>query len=371
MKLRHFIIIALVIAVLGLMYYPVLKEKPTPESENPKQTFYYLPILVAKNKEVVQQAVAYGQITPNNQIDIVMQVQGVVERDNPSLKEGQTFQKNQLLIKLERTDALYNLLARRSSFSNLIAGVLPDISLDFPDQKAKWENYLDQLDPLISLAEFPESASRKERLLISARNIASEYYSIKASERQLENYYYLAPFDGTVVSGTVEPGQLISPGVRVATIAKINDYEVKAPINLKDLHLFSQNQEVTFTNPQGDTVGVGKMLRKAKTINQQTQSLDIFFNIRPTTQEQLYQGMFLNLNVTTPLFDNCVVLPDNAVINNVAQVLKDSVVFERKVQIVGTKRDSVYVIGITDEEEVVLTPYATPEDNTKFVGILK
>lgn len=371
MKLRHFIIVSLIIALLGLMYYPVLKEKPISSSEQVKQSFFYLPILNAQNKSVVQQAVAYGQITPNNQIDIVMQVQGVVERDNPSLKEGQQFKKNDFLIKLDRTDALYNLLSRRSSFSSLVAGILPDISIDFPDQKQKWENYLESLDPIKALPELPEPSSRKERLLLSARNIATEYYAIKASERQLENYYYLAPFDGTVVSGNVEPGQLVSPGTRIATIAKTNDYEVKAPINLKDLHLFNQGQEVLFSNPQGDTVGTGRMIRKAKAINQQTQSLDLFFSIKPLTQEQLFQGMFLNLNVNTPLYDTCLVLPDNAVINNIAQVLRDSLIYQLPVKVVGSKRDSVFVTGIKDGEQVVLTPYATPEDSSRFVGIIK
>lgn len=371
MKVRHIIIIVIVLGLMWLMYSPIFSKQEEVDTGKPAVSYAYLPIINVHNENVAQQKTAYGQIMSNNQLNIVMQAQGVVERENRSLKEGDTFKKNDVLIKLERTDALYNLLSRRSSLSNLVAGVLPDISLDFPQEKTKWENYLNQLDPVKPLADLPEIKSQKESLFVRAKNIISEFYAIKAQEKQLENYYYLAPFDGTVVSGGVVPGQLVTPGVSLATIAKINDYEVKAPINLNDISSFQYERTINYTNAQGDTVGEGKLLRKAKAINQQTQSLDMFFSISPKDHSSLYQGMFLNLNVSEKLLDSCMVLPDQAVINGSVQLIRDSLIHETAVNIIGTKRDSVYVKGLVEGEQVVLTPYASPEDSTKFIGISK
>lgn len=371
MKIRHFFIIASFLAVLGLIYYPILNKDKVEEENKAEKTENYIPIFKAVNKERKQHIVSYGQVTPNNQIDVTMEVQGVIERENRSFKPGATFKKNEILIKIERTEALYNLLSRRSSFANLISALIPDIALDIPEEKEKWNHYLSEFNPVKELAPLPELTSRKEKLMINARNIPSEYFSIKALENQIEKYYYLAPFNGTVISNFVEPGSMITPGMRIATIAKTDDYEITAPINMSDIELFKGSEEVYFTNHQGDTVGKGSLTRVAKVINQQTQSIDAFFSIKPVKNAKIYQGMFLNLSLSTPLFEASVALPENAVLNNQVQLLKNNYIQRKKVAIVGSKPDSIFVTGLNDSVNVVLEPYSTPEDSTYFIGIYK
>lgn len=372
MKIRHFLIIGGFILVLGLIYLPILSEdKQDKSAEKPSESNNYIPITTAINKSQDLTVESYGQVMPNNQIDITMEVQGVIETGGFDLKVGRSFKKHDILIKIERVEALYNLLARRSAFINLISSIIPDISLDFPEEKEKWENYLDQLEPSKQLPNLPNIESKKEKLLINAKNIPSEYYSIKGLETQMEKYYYLAPFNGTVISSNIEPGSLISPGLTIATIAKTNDHEVKAPVNITDLDFFKNAKEVVFTSPQGVKIGKGKLKRTAKSINQQTQSIDAFFSIYPEKGSDLIQGMFVNLSVSAPLHEASVLLPNNAVVGNKIQLLKDSLIQVKDIIIIGAKGDSIYVKGIEDSSKVVLSPHSTPEDSLKFIGVQK
>lgn len=373
MKTRHFFIIAFVLLILGLIYYPILQTKESEDSgSKPKNQSNFLPVSTAKNNKRITPLEAYGKILSNQEIDITMEVQGILDQELPALKVGKSFSEGSILLKVERTEALYNLLARRSSFINLIATLLPEISIDLPDEKSKWEDYLNALNPAKELAPLPETKSRKEKLLLVSRNIPSEYYNIKALETQVEKYYYEAPFTGTVTASFVSPGAMVTPGMRIATIAKTNDHEVEAPVSIEHISQFERVDTVYFTDYKSDTIGQGSFIRKSKMINQQTQSVPCFFSIEPVKGKELIQGSFVNLSVTLPLYDSSIALPENAIINGKVQILQDSLVVEKPVTILGEKTDSVFVKGINDGEEVILEPITLIEgDSNKYVGVKK
>lgn len=370
MKLRQIILLLVILAIVGLIYYPIISSDGEKESKlDKKEEMNYLPIVISKNKSRTIDFVSYGQILPNQQLDITMEVQGVIERQNRTLKPGETFKKGEMLLKVERTEALYNLLARRSAFMNLIASIMPDLSIDLPDEKTKWENYLNELNPVKTLPLLPTLTSKKEQLLINNRNIPSEFYSLKALEEQIEKYYYVAPFDGTIISSTTEPGSMVTPGMRIATIAKIGDYEIKAPININTINYFSDIDTVSVTNANGQYIGSAKLIRKSKVINEQTQSIDGFFRLNNHSDQAIFQGMFVNLKVETPLFKEAVILPENAVVNNTVQVLVDSIVHVKNIDIIGSKADSLFVTGITDDAAVVIEQVKEPNSAIKYIGI--
>jgi hypothetical protein len=80
-------------------------------------------------------------------------------------------------------------------------------------------------------------------------------------------------------------------------------------------------------------------------------------------------GSFVNVNIISKIRDKSVVLPEIANQNGFIQVLKDSIISSRKIHILGTKTDSVFVEGISNGEMVVLLPVENPSDSAKYVGI--
>lgn len=367
MKTRQFIILIVFLSVLALIYVPIMKGKDNSTEETKKKKENYLPIFQVTNRPQVQQLDSYGQIIGLAQFNVTMKVQGEIDRDNRLLKPGMTFKKNEILVKVDRTEALYNLLSRRSQFINLIAGVLPDISIDLPKEEKKWKNYLEMITPTASLPPLPSINSEREKLLINGRNITAEYYGIKSAESQIENYLYLAPFNGVIVESFVEPGSIITPGTPLFAIAENDQFEVKAPININQVDAFNRAETVHFTDAQGDTLGNGKLLRTSPQINNQTQSVDAYFSIDYAGNPVI--GSFVNVTVNSAIQDSTVVLPEIAAQNNRVQILRDSLIHTQKVTIVGTKQDSVFVKGIKDNEYVILQPVENIQDSIKYIGI--
>lgn len=371
MKKRQIVILISILVVLGLIYIPILFSDKEVEDKPAKAKDNYIPVFAVKNEIHNQIISAYGQIVGNAQLNVSMQVQGEIDRKNRTLKPGTHFKKNEILIKVDRVEALYSLLSRRSAFINLISGILPDIYLDFPEEKNKWNNYLSKISATSALPELPKFNSQKEKLLVNGRNIPSEYYSIKSAEAQIEKFFYVAPFNGVIIESMIEPGSMVSPGAQLMTIAKTGDYEVKAPIDIRDLELFKKTEKIYFVNANKDTIGMGSLNRVGKTINQQTQSVDAYFSIKPMAKEEVIIGSFVNLDIRTPLFEKSILVPENAVYDNTVQILKDSTIYEKTIQTLGTKPDSIFIQGIEDNTKLVLEPYKTPGDSTKFIGITK
>lgn len=371
MKTRQFVILAVIIVLLGLIYYPIISKEKQEDQKTPTESVNFVGIQKVTNTIHKNKITSYGQVLPNSQMDVTMKVQGFIERDMKSWKPGMSFRKNEILFKVERVDALYSIIARRSAFSNLITNILPDIKLDYASEFEKWEKFLFSLDPLKELPPLPKTATNKEKLFIASRNVPTEYYNIKASENQLDNYFYLAPFDGTIISSFVEPGSMVTPGMRLATIAKTTNFEVKAPISMEQLEPFRNAKNVRFTDPKGEVIGSGKLVRTSEVINQQTQSIDAYFTLNPEKSQTIFQGMFLNLVLDTEIMENSMILPENSVVNAQVQVLKDSLIQTRTVSVLSRKVDSVYVTGLTDGEFILLEPLTSIRDSIKYVGIAK
>jgi hypothetical protein len=371
MKTRHFIILGGFIALFGLIYIPILNKDQADAEDAKVAAPNYIAVTPMINQALTSTLTAYGQILPNQQLDVTMQVQGFLEREQRSLRPGMTFKKNDMLYKVERVDALYNIIARRSAFTNLITAALPDLKVDYPNAYQKWERFLGEIDAIKALPPLPPIEDKREKLFINSRNIPSEYYSIKASETQLDNYFYLAPFDGTVIASFAEPGAMVTPGMRLATIARTTNYEVKAPIPTRQLTLFQQSDVITFKNPDGEKIGTGKFLRFSEAINQQTQSVDAYFSFQALPKTTILQGMFVNLESNTEIQNKSVLIPENAVRNNTVQLLKDSLIQLQTVTIISRKIDSVFVSGLQDGALLILEPVTTIDGTKKYIGIEK
>ena len=294
MKRSQIILFAVFLVVAGGIYMIVtnnkkekIKEEKTAEKDN------YVPIRAVKNEMKIMSLQSYGQVTPNSQINIAFEIQGKLERGNIIMKPGTNFRRGQVLYRVNNQEAHNTYQASIASFSSLLINALPDIELDFPNERNKWVLFLNDLSARKRLPELPESNSSKEFTLITNRSIRAEYYNLLTQESSLEKYFYIAPFSGTVISTSAEPGSITSPGMAIARIAKTGDFEVKVPIAMNDLELYKDKGAASFSNSEGKVIAYGKILRVSGVINQQTQSADVYYSVKPITGEQIFNGMHL------------------------------------------------------------------------------
>jgi membrane fusion protein (multidrug efflux system) len=370
MKRNQIIILGILFLVFAILFIFIKSKKK--EVEKPMkeaQTVIYLPIRTVQNKEKELEIISYGQVSMNAEIDVSVEVQGKLEPGAMYLKPGVRFSKGQVLFRVNNEEAFYTLSARKMQLANLVLGAMPDVELDFPSEKYKWSEFLGNIQAEKRLPSLPVMKASKEKMFMTARGIIAEYYNIKSSESRMEKYVYIAPFSGTVLETYAEPGSIANPGTRLARIAKMNDFEIKVPINLDNLEHYQKQGSVTFSNSDGLMIGTGTISRISDVINQQTQSVDVYYSIRPIGNQKIYSGLFLNVAINQKAISESITIPRMAITDGKVNLLKNGKIVSREIQVVGNKPDSLYISGLEDGEKVILEKVELNIQGKTFKGI--
>lgn len=370
MKRNQIILIGIFILITALIFIRISSNKKAPVKQlKEAKTTQYVPVASVDNRLKDIQLISYGQVSPNTELDISFEVQGKLERGEITLKPGVKFRMNQLLYKVNQEEAFYTLSARKSQLANLVIGAMADIELDFPSQKNKWLNFLNDLAPEKRLPELPVISSAKERMFITSRGIMTEYYTIQSQESRMEKYFYLAPFSGTVLEVFAEPGAIVNPGSRIARIAKTGDMEVKVPISLSTLKKFEKEGTADFTDGNGKLIGRGKIIRISDVINQQTQSVDVYYSITAINKETIYNGQFVNVAIKQTAKVESFTVPNVAVKGNKVNVIIKDQLVEREIVVIGNKPDSLFITGLKNGDLVVLEQVEKSADVKTYKGV--
>lgn len=364
MKRSQIILFAFFIIVSGLIYIKVVANKK-PYKKNTKEESKTVTVPAEEVTNMPHQMTmnSYGQISPVTELIVSFEVQGKLMEGDRRLKPGVSFQRGQILYKLDRQELAMTIASRKTALAGMVAQSMPDIVLDFPSQKTKWEKFLFALNPQKLLPELPEFASDKERLFWTTRNMLTEYYNVLSMEKRMEKYTYIAPFSGTVIETYSEPGSIINPGVQVAKIARTGEFELRVPVPLEDLDSYKNQKSAEFINSDGEVVANGKIVRISDVVSQRTQSADIYYSVKPVNDARIYNGMYLNVSIKTEAKKNTVILPRTAVNDNQVYILTGTKLIPQDVKIVGNKPDSVYVRGLKDGQIVVMEQVGKPAED--------
>jgi membrane fusion protein, multidrug efflux system len=371
MKLRHIIILAVVLIIFGVLFFRINSGEKKETVANPASNTVYLPVMEVENKTRAFLLESYGQVNTNHQLDLAFEVTGRLLKADVTLKPGVKFRKGQIVAAVDNAESLFGLSARKSAFITLIVNAMPDIRLDFPSESAKWDAFLNKISIDSYLPPLPKASSKKEELFLNTRNIIAEYNNIRSQELRMEKYFFIAPFDGTILEVYAEPGAIVSPGARIATLIKTGDFEVKIPIMLSDLSYFESKGDISIHLPSGEKIGTGKLNRVSDVINRQTQSVDAFFSIQPLPGKRLMNGMYINAKLHKESITEAMALPFLAVENGKVHIIRDSVIRSVDVQIVASLPDTLLVTGLSNGMQVITDRITSYPDSLRIIGIKK
>jgi RND family efflux transporter MFP subunit len=241
--------------------------------------------------------------------------------------------------------------------------------MDFPNEKNKWLQFMDQLGPERRLPELPAIRNAREKMYITSKGILSEYYSIRSQEARMEKYYYLAPFSGTVLEVYSEPGSVVNPGGKIARIARTGEMEVKVPIALATIKKFKEQGTAEFTDASGEVVAKGKIIRVSDVINQKTQSVDVYYSVSAIGDALIYNGQFVNVAIDQKASQESMAIPRAAVKGNRVYILENEQLLSREIIVVGNKPDTLFVSGLRNGEKVVLELQEKTREKKIYKGI--
>ncbi len=291
-----------------------------------------------------------GRINSTQRIELFSEVQGVLQRGERPFRTGVRYNRGDLLLQIDQTEAELDLYAQRSRFFTKLAASLSDIKLDYPDQYDSWSGYADQFNPESTLPDLPNIENRQLRLYLTSRGIFDQYYSIRSAENRLTKYSIRAPFSGELRSADLTPGNLVQPGVRLGEFTG-DAFELETFVSLRDLSFISQGDPVELLTPSSRDTLEGTILRIGSSVDPNTQAFPVYIKVQ---NRNLRSGQYLEGKISGKIFEDALEIPRNLLSrSNTVLIAENGKVTHKDVEPLLFKRETVVVSGLTAEDKVI------------------
>lgn len=341
-------VLLLVLAVFGAnaIIESNVKEAP-PVSKVVKNVF----VDTVQNGTVPITVPANGNVTALHKLELFSEVQGVFRNSSKDFRPGQEYKRGQVLLNIDSEEYRAGVRAARSELYNQIAGIMPDLRMDFPDAFQKWESYLNKFDVSETIPPLPEAGSEKENYFITGRGITSAYYNIKNLEERLRKYIVTAPFDGILTEALVNRGTLIRPGQKLGEFIDPSVYELEVSVAKKFSDLLQVGQEVELNTLEGTRSFTGEISRINARVDQETQSIEVFIRIEDA---EVREGMYLEAMLRAREAENAIEVPREFLVErSKLYVVRDSVLDLVEIQPVYFGKNKVVVQGLEDGQAIL------------------
>jgi len=295
---------------------------------------------------------ANGTLVAKNRIELFSEVQGVLQPTSKEFRPGNSYRKGEVILKIRSDEHYAQLQAQKSNLYNSITSIMPDIRLDYPEEYAKWEAYLQEFDFDRATPPLPQTNSEQEKFFISGRNIYTTYYNVKNMEVRQTKYTIRAPYNGILTDAMVNPGALIRPGQKLGEFINPSVYEMEVAVNAKYSDLLQIGNTVEVASLDTGLTWNGKIVRVNASVDQATQTVMAYIELRG---DDLKEGIYLEAHLKAKAEENAVEIPRKLLIDNQSlYVLKDSIIDLIQVNPVYYSDESVVIKGLADG-----TPYVS------------
>ena len=353
----------------GVKNAETIRAENSKAAETHKKKIKSVLVTKVKNTTHKNQINSTGRVVSLNNITISSEVQGRLIGGS-TFKKGTEVNKGEVIFSVKDTDLKLLINAKKSRFMSLISSNLADIKLDYNSEYIKWKNFFQEIDLNKDLPDFPEMSSAKEKNYIISRSILTEYLSIKSDEEKLRKYKVLAPFNGIVTKSYSDVGGNVNPGSPVVDFIRKGDMEIELTVNTSEIKFINIGDPVIFTG--NDIIYTGKIIRKGKFVNPNTQNISIFASIN-TDENSLYNGMYLNATITTKGTKNVFKLPRSAIFekNKIFIVNSKNLLEIKEVNIIAYQGDDVIINNLENKMLIVSESLINMNQGATVKAIIK
>ncbi|MEM9992189.1 MAG: HlyD family efflux transporter periplasmic adaptor subunit, partial [Bacteroidota bacterium] len=345
-----------------------LINNPTASTQPAKQTPPEVEVVKIQNEDIDASIALTGRLQALREISVVSEVQGKVLKQGKELDKGVSFKKGETLLRIERTQTDLSMYAMRAKFLSQIMNLLSDLEADHPDAFPKWKAYVDNFDHKASLPELPTFTSDREEYLFHLRNIPGQYLDIKTQEDRLSKYQIKAPFSGIITQSSIDYGDIVSPGVPLATLLGTSSYQYEAAVNEQEIAYLKVGSQVTLQNTNTQKTYTGKVMRTGGIVDANTQTIPVYISV---TGEDLKQGMYLEGSVQGKAFGQVAAIPNHLITrNNEVYLVQNNTIELLPVERVGSVAGKSLVRGIPDGSLIVNQTISTSTLRSKIKPVL-
>jgi len=375
MNIRRFLISIsfLVVAIVAAFFImqALANSKKDPESRAKEKAKIFVRVNTIKYSDMNTSIKASGRLSSQSLVDLSAEVSGKILQGDISLKEGTNFIKGDLLVRIFDEEAKNNLKASKSRFLNSIAGILPDMKIDFTQEYDKWNKFFNDININKELPALPKFNTDKEKIFLASRNILNDYYTIESAQVRLSKYKIYAPFKGTFTNVMMEVGSVANPGTRIATMIKTDNLELEVPVKAEDIYWIKKGDKVKVSTNDGQMTWWGKVVRKSDYVDPASQSIMVYVAVEPKKDKPLYQGQYLQAEFSDKIVHQSFEIPRNALFNkNEVYLVENGVLKRATVSVLKLGSTTALISGPKENSTIVVEPLINAAEGV-VVEILK
>ena len=370
MMLRRLIVpgVILLISVFGGV--TLLATSPHLEPSVPEPVAATVRVLEVAPRSVQLTVRSQGTVAPNTESELIPEVSGRVSWISPSLVNGGTFERGDVLLRLEDQDY-------RSALARAEAALA---RAEAEQEHARYEfQRLESLETrqLVSRSAL-ENALRVLR--VAEATVQDSRAALDQARRDLARTEVRAPFTGLVRRESVDIGQFVGRGASVATLYASADAEVRLPIADRQLAFLNLPVGIRGELPEALQPAVtltaryagrelsweGRIVRTEAQIDTASRMVHVVARVRNDPAEApLSVGLFVNAEIDGLTAPDVVVLPRSALRNGNQVLVVDAEdrLRLRSVEPLRQYQDEVLIqSGLNAGERVCVSPLQTVVD---------
>jgi len=345
------LLLSLSIVVLLIMLRPKPKEVP------PERPVTRVEVTTVQPQSVRLTVKSQGTLLPRVESQLAAEVSGRIVEMSPHFRAGGHFKTGDVLFRIDPADYDAAVAARKAD--------LATARLTLAQEKALAEQAAADWAAL-GQGEASALTLRQPQLAQAAALVVSAEAALERARRDLERTKVRAPYDGMVLSKSVDLGQFVTAN-SVADIFAIRVGEIRLPVVLREAN-FLMDPAIEPSPVQLSTKEAGvwrtweaRLVRFEATVDPASRLIYAVAEIEEPFAQELRRGMFLEAEIEGRQLDGVFVLPRFALrgSNTVYVVSEEGSLTTRVVEIVKTDAEKAILSGgLAAGDRVVTSPIA-------------
>lgn len=360
--------LSIAVIIIALIFSShLITAKPEPLKDNDKVNAVYVKADKVNFVATTSDMTYRGRITAFDNVSLAAEVQGKLMPSNVRFKAGESFAKNDILVRIYSEDVEASLKSGKSSLLQTISKMLPDLKVDYPNEYEKWSAFFNGIDVETRLPTLPKINSTKEKVFLAANNVLANYYTLQQQEINLKRYTIYAPFNGSFKTVNKEIGAIASPGAELATIIRSDKLEVVVPVFPNDLQWLKKGDKVSMANNK-NTTQTATISRISSFVDEATQSVNIYLTYQANGDNSYLQGQYVDVVFKGSTVTGFEIPREALVDNSYVYELCDKKLSKIHVDVLRQLNDTYIISGISDEKTIVTESLATINNNVTYLA---
>ncbi len=366
-KILPIVIVGIVLVVVVALIFS--EPKPERRSANTEPRISVEAFEIQKTS-ITPKVLSYGLVEPRTRSNLVAQVSGRVERVSERFRDGGFFRKGELLLQIDATDYEIEVDIAEASLAEAEQRLAEEFALA-EQAKADW-NRLGRKSPAKSLV------MREPQLKAAEANISSAKALLRKAKLNLARTSIQAPFDGRVLSTSVDLGQVVSTNTVLGEVYATDAVEVRLPIKNNDLRLLDLPEAYRHQDLSNESLPAvrirselakeetwqGSIIRTAGSIDDSSRQLYVVariddpFGKKAEGRFPLKIGQYVTAEIDGITLNSSISIPTKAIYQgSYVYLYKEGAVYRTPIEIAWQNGEIAIVSeGISPGDQLVVSP---------------